>query len=184
LNGLPHALAVVLLVTGLSSCSLLDLLFGVSPDPFPSFDPDDPLPFPTAEAIFSEGTATIELEGETIVLDEILDDSSYSELGYSVTWTNGEGWFLVLAGYGESMGFPDSGYLTLHRIEGDQHLMVLDPARCLLDTEGAEEDGVSGTATCRGLQWTDFFSSYSTFGFPKPVEGLDPFDAEITYEAR
>jgi hypothetical protein len=182
-NGLPHVLAVVLLVAGVSGCSLLDLLFGLEPPPF---DPDESFPpFPTAEATFTTGSATIELEGETVVLDEIRDDSSLSEYGFSVTWTNGDGWYLQLYGFPEEMPFPGGGYLSLHRIEDNQHLTILDPTRCVTTDEQSDADGIVGSATCRGLLWTDYFSSNATIGgFPQPIPGEEPFDAEITYEAR
>jgi hypothetical protein len=184
-HGSSHVLAVALIVTQLSGCSLLELLLGVPPEPFPSFDPDEPFPFPTAEATFGEGSATIELDGETITLDEVHEDSSLGELGYSVTWENEEGWYLQLSGFPEEFGFPGGAYLTLHRIQASEHLVVNDPSRCVTTLDQADEEGITGSATCRGMEWTDFFSSYSSGfgGFPQPIEGMEPFDAEITFEA-
>jgi hypothetical protein len=180
-HGLPHVLAVVLLAAGVSSCSLLDLLFGLEPP----FDPDAPFPFPTAEATFSAGSATIELDGETVVLDEIREGSSLGEFGFNVTWTNADGWYLQLYELPEEMTFPGGGYLSLHRIEGNRHLTVLDLGRCVTTTDQSDANGIAGSATCRGLQWTDFFSSYTTIGgLPEPIPGEEPFDAEISFEAR
>jgi hypothetical protein len=181
-HGLPHVLGVVLLVTGLSGCSLLDLLFGVEP---PSFDPDEPFPFPTAEAVFTTGTATIELDGETLVLGELAGEAAVSpDFGINVRWTNGEGRYLSLYATPD-MGFvPDSSYLTFDWLADDRHWVIMDPSRCVITIEQADASGVEGSATCRGLEWSDYFSSYSGLGFPEPVPGEEPFDAEISFEAR
>ena len=59
----------------------------------------------------------------------------------------------------------------------------MDPSRCVTTIERADASGVAGSATCRGLEWTDYFGSYSMTGFPQPIPGEEPFDAEITFEA-
>ena len=182
MHGLPHLIAILLIVTQVSGCSLLDLLLGSGFEP----DPDEPLPFPTAEATFTTGAATIALGDETIVLDEVLDGSSVSEFGYSVTWENEDGWYLQVYGYPEDLGVPGGGAsVSLHLIQDSEHLVVLDPSRCITTTDGVGDTGITGTVTCRGLQWGDFFSSYlgGIGGFPKPIESTDPFDAEISFEA-
>ena len=178
--GLPHVLAVILLVTGLSSCSLLDLLFGVEPP----FDPDEPFPFPTAEAIFSTGTATIELDGETLVLDELAGEAAVApDFGTNVRWTNGEGHYLSLSALPDMGVFPDSSYLSFDWIADDRHWTIMDPSRCVTTIEQADASGVAGMATCRGLEWADYFGANSMMGFPQPIPGEEPFDAEITFEA-
>jgi hypothetical protein len=181
-HGLPHLLAVAAIVTQVGGCSVLNLLLGGGPEPF---DPDEPFPFPTAEATFSTGSATIELEGETVVLDEVLEDSGLGEFGFTVTWENDDGWYLQLSGFADELDFPGGGaYLSLHRLQDNEHLVIVDPSRCVTTIDASGEDGVTGSATCRGLQWTDFFASYPLAGgFPKPIEGQEPFDAEITFEA-
>ena len=183
MHGLPHLLAVAAIVTQVGGCSVLTCLLGVSPDPF---DPDEPFPFPTAEATFSTGSATIELESETVVLDELLEDSGLGEFGFTVTWENDDGWYLQLSGFADELEFPGGGaYLSLHRIQDDEHLVILDPSRCVTTVDASGADGGHGHARrCRGLEWTDFFASYPFIGgFPKPIEGQEPFDAEITFEA-
>jgi hypothetical protein len=177
--GLPHVLAVGLLVTQLSGCSLLDLLFGVEPP----FDPDDPFPFPTAEATFTTGTATIELENETIVLDELLANSNLTEFGFSVARENDDGWYLTFSGFPEDPFAPEGGYLSMHRIVDNEHLVILDSTRCVTTTDQADADGIVGSATCRGLRWSDYFST-NPIGLPEPNSSEPPFDAEITFEAR
>jgi hypothetical protein len=182
--GLPHVLGVALLVTGLSGCSLLDLLFGV--EPFPSFDPDEPFPFPTAEATFTTGTATMELDNEVLVLDELTGEASFStDYGINVRWTNGEGRYLSLFALPDMGMFPDSSYLSFDWLADDHHWVIMDPGRCVVTIEKADASGVAGAATCRGLEWSDWFGSYSGgLGLPEPIPGEEPFDAEITFEAR
>ena len=180
MHGTPHVLAVVLLAIGLSGCSLLDLLLGAEPP----FDPDEPFPFPTAEATFSAGTATIELDGETLVLDELSGEAAMNpDFGTSVRWTNGNGRYLSLTAMPD-MGFmPDSSYLSFDWIADGRHWTIMDPGRCVTTIEQADASGVTGTATCRGLEWTDYLGSSSLTGFPQPIPGGEPFDAEITFEA-
>jgi hypothetical protein len=180
-HGLPHLFAVAAIVTQVGGCSVLDLLLGVGPEPF---DPGEPFPFPTAEATFSTGSATLELDGETVVLDEVLEDSGLGEFGFTVTWENDDGWYLQLSGFPDELDFPGGGaYLSLHRLQDNEHLVVVDPSRCVTTIDASGADGVTGTATCRGLEWTDFFASYPLSGVPKPIEGQEPFDAEISFEA-
>jgi hypothetical protein len=181
LPGLQHGLAVGLVVTQLSGCSLLDLLFGF-PGPF---DPDEPFPLPTVEASFSTGSATLELGGETITLDELAGDAGFSaDVGFSVRWEDGEGRYLSLYASPAFGGLPSSQYLTIDWINGDEHWVIADPTRCVTTVDQADADGVRGSATCRGLEWGDYFEMSSITGFPKPIEGQEPFDAEIIFEAR
>jgi hypothetical protein len=181
-HGLPHVLAVVLLMTGLSGCSLLDLLFGMEPPS--SFDPDEPFPFPTAEVTFSTGSASIELDGETLVLDELAGEASFSgDFGINVRWTNGEGRYLSLFALPDMGMFPDSSYLTFDWLTDGRHWVIMDPGRCVTTIEKSDDSGVEGTATCRGLEWSDYFSTNSGLGFPQPIPGEEPFNAEITFEA-
>lgn len=181
--GLPHVLGVFLITTGLSGCFLLDLLLGQPPvlDPDATFPP---FPIPTAETTFTTGSATIVLAGETLVLDELAGGGSMiEELGIQARWTNGDGWYLTFYSYPD-IGFPaESAYLSIDRIFEDQHWTIYDQTRCVTTTQVDEATGVTGTATCRGLEWSDYFSSFSGMGFPEAIEGEPPFDAEITFEA-
>jgi hypothetical protein len=78
---------------------------------------------------------------------------------------------------------PGSSYLTFDWIEDDRHWVLQDQTRCVVTIEQADASGVEGSATCRGLEWSDYFSSFSAMGFPEPIVGQTPFDAEITFEA-
>jgi hypothetical protein len=182
MSGLPHVLAVGLLVTGLSGCTLLDLLLGSSP-----LGPDEtfpPFPFPSATAIYSTGRATIELDGETLVLDRLLPGAAaQTEYGSHVVWTNGTGLYLSYSSV-EDLGLPgESSFLSLDRIVDHQHWVIADPFRCVTTTTQSDASGLTGTAVCRGLTWTDWFGSYMTSDFPQPIPSLAPFDADVTFEA-
>lgn len=182
MRGLAHVLAVAALVSGISGCSLLDLLLADAPP----FDPDEPFPFPTAEATFSTGTATIEVAGgETLVLRELAGEATVQpDFGINVRWTDGEGWYLALFALPDLGGFPSSQYLTFDWIADGRHWTIMDPGRCVTTLEQADARGVSGTATCRGLQWTDALGAFAGgMGIPQPVPGVEPFDAELTFEA-
>jgi hypothetical protein len=180
--GLPHLLGVLLITTGVSGCAFLDLLLGLDP----GFDPDATFPpFPTAEATFTTGSATIELAAETLVLDELASGGAMAdELGTRATWTNGDGWYVTFYGFSGAGFGPESGYLSIDRIFEDQHWIINDQSRCVTTIERADPTGIAGTAVCRGLKWSDYFSSISGMGFPVAVEGEPAFDAEITFEAR
>lgn len=182
MHGLPHVLAVAAIVTQLSGCTLLDLLLGMSPDPF---DPDGPFPFPTMEASFTSGNATITLEGEAIVLGELAGEAGIDEfIGASVRWTNGDGWYLGVNSFAEMDGFPANAYLTLDWIVDSRHWTILDPSRCVTTIDRVDESGIAGSATCRGLQWADYFTTNSMTGYPEPIAGQAPFDAEIAFAAQ
>ena len=179
--GPAHVLAVSLLTIGLTGCSLLDLLLGVSGEP--PFDPDDPFPVPSAEATFTTGEATLTISGETIVLDEVVADSGISFGAIRVVWENEDGWYMTYSAFPDEP-FLGGGYITIERIADHEHWVVADPSRCVATTDESGADGVSGTATCRGLRWTDYFRQYSGTGeFPEPIASEPPFDAEVTFEA-
>ena len=184
--GPGHILAVALLVTGTSGCTLVDLLLG-SGAISPPFDPNEPFPsfqpFPSAAAAFTSGRATLELDGRTIVLDELAGEASIDPgLGTHVSWENEDGWYLTFTSYPDDFQVGGGGYLSIDRIQEHEHWVAVDPTRCVTVTEQADKDGVKGTATCRGLRWSDFFSAYSGLG-PKPIPSEPPFDLDITFEA-
>jgi hypothetical protein len=175
---LARLLGIAVLGLTLSGCDLLTLLGG---EPFP-FDPDNP--FPEPDATFTSGTATIELEGETLILDQLVGVASTSvDMGTSATWTNGDGWYLSFYGYGAGLGFGDEGYLSLDRLVDGEHWIIYDGTRCVTTTDTMGPEGLAGSATCRGLRWGDYFSGISELGFPEEIPGQPAFDAEIIFEA-
>jgi hypothetical protein len=182
MGGLSQLLGVIFLVTGMSGCVFLDLLLGG-----PGIDPDSsfpPFPIPSAQATFTTGSATLERNGQTVELDELSGPAGIGgELGTKVTWTDGQGLYLSYFGLPEMPLMPDTAYLSLDWIADGRHWMLLDATRCVTTTARADETGVVGTATCRGLKWSDWHSMMSGMGFPQEVPGEPAFDAEITFEA-
>lgn len=179
--GLPHLLGLAAIVAGVSGCVFLDLLLGVPP-----FDPDNPFPsfpVPSAEVTFTTGTATLVIDGETIVLAGLARaGTTDADYGTQVTWTDGEGWYLTYYGYEQSF-LTESSYVSLDRVFDNQHWVIYDQYRCVTTTTQVDAGGVVGTAVCRGLQWSDYFGGYSILGLPSTIPGEPTFDADITFEA-
>jgi hypothetical protein len=170
------AAALVGLVAG--GCGLL---FGTG---FGGFDPE--LMSSSPIATFTDGSATIAISGgETITLDEVGRGSRIDSMfGSEVQWSNADGWSLRLSGAGADFGpgtLESTAFVTIDRISGGEHWSTFDPGRCIVEVEVADETGLSGTATCRGLTWYD---ALIPLGPMAPSEVDEPeFDAEITFEA-
>ena len=168
-------------MAGASGCTLLNLLLGGDS----GFDPNAGFPpFPTAEATFTTGLATIEIAGgETVVLDELAGSSGVTFDGVHVVWENDAGWYMTFTAYTGEEAFPGSSFLSLDRVREREHWVVVDPSRCVTTTSQSGASGVKGTAICRGLRWADYFDAYSGDGSPQPLASEPPFDADVTFEA-
>jgi len=179
MRGVAQIAAVAVLSGALSGCDLLALL---AAEDFP-FDPE--APFPSPAATYEEGSATIEIDAETFVLDELVGIGSYDpDYGVGVTWTDGEGLYLGYYGYSyDGLLAPDEGYVSIDRVVESQHWVIYNSERCVTTTDKSSPDGLSGSAVCRGIQWTDYFSAYTATGVPVDIPGEEPFDADITFEA-
>ena len=79
--------------------------------------------------------------------------------------------------------FGGGAYLQIDRIVGTAHWTTADPSRCIVTVELADETALRGTATCKGLRWSDTLATGFYSMKPAYVEGEAPFDAEITFEA-
>lgn len=177
MRGIPQIVAVAVIGLAASGCDLLTLLGG--PDPF---DPNFPLPSPAAT--WNSGSATIELDGETLVLDRLVGTGTFEpDFGTSVTWTNGEGWYLSYSGYLDPAFPGEPGYVSLDRVFDTNHWVIGNSERCVTTTDEIGPDGLSGSVICRGIEWTDYFGLFSATGFPVEIPGEAPFDADITFEA-
>jgi len=169
--------ALVVLGASLSGCDLLTLLGGSPP-----IDPG--LPFPSPAWTWSAGTATLKVDGETLVLDRLVGTAAFDpEYGGGVTWTDGEGLFLSYYGLTVSIPFGSEGYLSIDRVRDSQHWVVFNPDRCIVTTRQMTKAGLSGSAICRGLKWSDYFGTTAFAGMPEAIPGEPAFDADVTFEA-
>ena len=162
--------------------------------------------FPSVLATYTQGSATLQItrgaSTESVVLDRIGRGSQTASLvGTTVTWRNDQGWILAVNAYDFESGFNGFGPRPSGAVEDESHSgdvsiqLIADHEfwradsygssgnRCIVDIEEADEAEVRGAATCRGLRWTD-----GTVVQLNPeavlIEGQDPFDAEISFEAR
>ena len=177
-SGTVRLVAGAVVAVALAGCSLF----------FPGYSEFEEFPEIGDEptVAYTSGTATIEVDGTTLTLDELaVGGGEWAEFGASATWRGTDGWILQVSGAladGEIAPIGFSGYLTLHRIDDGQHWTTLDPGRCIVTIDRIDEDGMAGSATCRDLEWMD--AIVSDFAFEPPrIEDQDAFDAEITFEA-
>jgi hypothetical protein len=155
------------------------------------FDPSDPaftddFANPSPLATFGQGRATVTIEGEPpVVLDRLAAPGSvYKDLGSDATFTNADGWYVRVSGATPGASpFGLGGWIQLDRLTGGQHWTTSDPSRCVLTVVRADATGLRGTATCKGLRWSD--ALVTSFGSLESayVAGQPPFDAEISFEA-
>lgn len=147
-----------------------------------SFDPgaEDSLPPPLATYV--KGTASITIGGAVTKLDRLTEPAAlYVDAGAEASWTDGKGMYVEF--YSDPTGSSGSdGVVQLDRISGGQHLATIDPSSCVVTVKQADAHGLAGTASCKGLRWTDTMSGFNGLE-PSPVPGEAPFDAEITFEA-
>lgn len=135
---------------------------------------------------YTTGTATIEVDGTSRTLDELADGGGeWADYGASATWRGTDGWILQVSGAvaeGDLAPFGFGGYLTLHRIAHGEHWTTYDPSRCIITIDRVDDDGLAGSATCRGMEWVDAIVDEFQFE-PRSIDGEAPFDAEITFRA-
>ena len=196
----PILLALALVLSG---C----LPFGSLSD-FGDFGDGD-FPMPTVLAVYTQGTTTIEIKQadttQTITLTRVADGSQLSTFsGGIVTWRSDDGWGLQVSTIDMSMPFGNPPSPSAGASPGPTaapYLMELavmliadhefwrasgnygdSGNRCIVDLAEFSEMRVSGSATCRGLKWYDGTSAPMYIDQPY-IEGQEPFDAEITFEA-
>lgn len=173
----PVVVALVAMAVAASGCQYL---FG-----FPA-GPDFSLPVPSAT--YGQGRATITIAGggPDIVLDELSRPGTYEpSLGGDVAFRNADGWHLQVLGgsAGGALGAFGSGYVQLDRIADGRHWTIFDPTRCILTIATADETAMRGSATCKGLRWSDAIGGGFTATGPAYIPDEPAFDAEITFEA-
>lgn len=173
-----------------------------------NFDDGD-FPMPTVLAIYSQGTATLEIKqgdtSQTITLTRVADGSQLSTFsGGIVTWRSDDGWGLQVSTIDMSMPFGNPASPSAGASPGPTaapYLMELavmliadhefwrasgsygdSGNRCIVDLTEFSEVRVTGTATCRGLKWYDGAAAPVYIDQPY-IDDEEPFDAEITFEA-
>jgi len=193
-RGLRFAAALTLPLL-LSGCDLL--YAGLYPGLYPD---QGPLPDPELgpAVVYDSGLATLEITrreaSETVTLDEVGPNSMLdSYMGAMVSWRNDSGWIVRVNAYNfadPGMGsFPGgtSTDVTVERIDGHDHWMAgsytAAPGNsCVVDVWEMSETLVSGRANCRNLRWTDSLAGYGLE--PVYIDGQDPFDITVTFEAK
>jgi hypothetical protein len=171
----------------LSGCEYL--IPGLYPDP-------DPWQEPGVTTAYESGRATLELDADgaqqTVVLDEIAEGSELTGFGATVIWRNDDGWALTLSTF-DFGGMPGLGGssddVSIQRINGVE-LWVTDsyssPDSCIVEIDESSDELLSGSATCRGLRWSDGLGGFGGYGAsgPRYIEDEPAFDLTLTFEAR
>jgi hypothetical protein len=140
----------------------------------------------TPLAVYRNGQATVTLgDGTRLVLDEVAADSNLVEaFGATVHWIGPDGWHVRLIGASPDFGLGAYAFLQFDRIADGEHLTTWDTSRCIVDVDLADETGVRGSATCKGLAWSDALAGDFGAPFASPSAGNGPtFDAEVEFEA-
>jgi len=161
------------------------------PGDFVSFDPGDigsfdPLPedsLPPPLATYTKGSATITIAGVVTKLDTLTEPGVlYEDLGAETSWNDGNGLYVQFYSADPSDPTAQGGYIQLDRIRDGRHWAIADPTACAVTVKQVDPKGLSGTASCKDLQWTDTMSGFNGIG-PGVVTGEPPFDAEISFRA-
>ncbi|MEO5884993.1 MAG: hypothetical protein ABIQ58_05700 [Candidatus Limnocylindrales bacterium] len=176
-GGLVALVMIAALVVG--GCQYL---FGLDPTE-PGFEP---YASPRPLATYTTGRATVDIVGgATVVLDRLSSPASLlADYGADTAFT-GEGWFVRVYAAASSFGpLGPGGYLQLDRIVDGQHWTSADPSRCIVTVDLVDTTGLRGSATCKGLRWTDALGSGFMPIQPAYIEGQPAFDAEIIFEAK
>jgi hypothetical protein len=152
------------------------------------FDPNVPPDFgmPKPAATYKTGHATVTVgKDPAIELGDLTDggtmDPSY---GASATFRNADGWYLRIMGATKGRNlYSMPGFMTIDRIVDKQHWTTFDSSRCVITITKADQTGLAGTATCKGLRWSDALSNGFESFEPPYIKDQPAFDAEITFEA-
>lgn len=166
---LPALVLVLACLPGLAACELLGM---------PTFDEEG---FGEPLATYGGGSATLVIDGETILLDQLSRGPHlYDGLGTDVYWFNDDGWGLRLTSF--DSGFMDMAEVTIDRVQ-TTYWSAPGYGDCIVDLVRSDETGVEGTATCDGLRWVDQLRGGSWNDGPPFVEGQPAFDATVEFEA-
>ncbi len=179
LRSIRPVLLLMIAATGLSGCGLL----------FPGGWPPVDEGMPEEIGRYTSGSATMTLSGgmeERVTLELVPGSNAMTQIGTQLQWRT-QGWALALSGYWDEPGvtFGSWGSLQVDRLTADAHWQTSDwEGRCDVDFEELDESSASGTASCQGLLWLDALMGPIGFGMPTTIEGTEPVDIEIVFEAR
>jgi hypothetical protein len=191
---LGRVVLVLCLPLMLSGCEVLFPAFygtggfiGDPPYVEPSFGPD---------VVYSSGSATLDVtassDKQNVVLDQLADGSTTFGMT-SLVWKNSSGWSMTLNRLGGA-ALPDTpalgfeNMLSVQRITGNDVWVAdttFNPTACRVTLDTQSSDRVHGTATCIGLRWAEGLGTALDMQLtaPRYVDGQDPFDVGITFEA-
>lgn len=152
------------------------------PGLFGSFDPGPDESLPPPIATYATGTASIAIDGTTTSLGHLTEPGLvYADLGAAISWTDGQGMYLQF--YSDPTGTSiGDGFVELDRIADGRHLATIDQTGCVVKVTESGVKGLSGTASCKDLHWTDTMGGFDGFD-PSPVPDATAFNAEITFQA-
>ena len=147
-------------------------------------DPDFTMPAP--KAVYGQGQATVTIGSDPpMTLDELARPGTFDPMiGGEVTFRGVDGWSVQVLGAQVGGGFmPQPGWIELDRIVDGQHWTISDPTRCVVTVAVADAFALRGSATCKGLRWSDALGGGAYMLEPVYIEDQPAFDAEITFEA-
>lgn len=170
------AIGLAGLVLTIAGCSLFYPF-----EDFEEFESLEPI------ATYTSGRATIEIDGETVVLDRLTGPAELLEgFGAEAVWIGEGGWYLRISGAMTGQpAFGETAWLTIDRIVDEQHWTTWDPSRCILTLDTVDETALRGSASCKDLRWSDAMGNPGFQPEPEPgyIAGEPAFDAEVTFEA-
>jgi hypothetical protein len=169
-------LLVLAAATVVSGCGYL---FGLGSSP--------EFPMPTPAATYREGRATVTVGTDApVVLDRLVSVGTFDpSFGAEAAFRSADGWTVRIMGATKAGGMlGQSAFITIDRIVGLEHWTTYDPSRCIVTVTQADKKGLVGTATCKGLRWSDALGGSMGALEPTYIKDQPAFDAEITFEAK
>ena len=158
------------------------------PGEFGSFDPNEPgFSIPPPAATYRTGSATVTIGDSVKTLDRLAAPGSLmTDYGGNAIFTDGAGNYLQVYGAkpGASTVETEPPFLTIERIADGRHLTAFDPAGCKVTITTADTTSFAGSASCKGLRWSDALAPYDASGRPSYVEGEPAFDVEVEFSAK
>jgi hypothetical protein len=156
------------------------------PGAFGSFDPGAFGSIPPPDATYKTGSATVKIDGTSSTYGTLAGPASLmADFGANAIWTDGKGHYVQVVGAKTGNPLVDSGaaFVQVEQIVDDHHWTSGDASGCTVDVTSADKTRFSGTASCKGLRWSDAIAPFDASGNPAFVAGEAPFDLEVTFQA-